>query len=299
MNIEWLKDFQTLADTGNFTFAARKQNVSQAAFSRRIQALESWVGTSLVNRETYPVQMTYAGQRFLAETNDILSNLNDTRAALSSPALGTTSHVHISIPHVLSNSRFSRWWQNWSEGTRMSVTLSVGNVSEMIAKFITGTTDILICYNGTDLPILLDPDYYLSCEIEKDRLSPYAASRFTQQYENRFPGTENAPIPLLRYSKGAYFARLVDLIIKQSPSRLNSITQIETDMSSVIQNCVSSGFGIGWLPESCVEPHYKKMIKKISTEGWSMDLEINAYMHRSTIGKPANLIWEKISGQLG
>ena len=47
MDLDWLKDFLTLAEQKNFSRAADARNVSQPAFSRRIRALEDWIGTAL------------------------------------------------------------------------------------------------------------------------------------------------------------------------------------------------------------------------------------------------------------
>ena len=54
MDLNWLRDFESLARTRNFTRAATERNITQSAFSRRIKALESWVGSPMVNRATYP-----------------------------------------------------------------------------------------------------------------------------------------------------------------------------------------------------------------------------------------------------
>ena len=40
MEIKWLEDFVTLADTSSFSRAAELRNVTQPAFSRRIKQLE-------------------------------------------------------------------------------------------------------------------------------------------------------------------------------------------------------------------------------------------------------------------
>ena len=48
--LQWFKDLGRLALTGNFSQAAHLNNISQSAFSRRIKALEEWVGTPLVDR---------------------------------------------------------------------------------------------------------------------------------------------------------------------------------------------------------------------------------------------------------
>ena len=44
MEIKWLEDFVTLADTSSFSRAAELRNVTQPAFSRRIKQLEGWLG---------------------------------------------------------------------------------------------------------------------------------------------------------------------------------------------------------------------------------------------------------------
>lgn len=64
MDIRWLQDFLALAELRNFTRAAEFRAVSQAAFSRRIQSLEHWVGTALVVKGAQPVRLTDAGAQF-------------------------------------------------------------------------------------------------------------------------------------------------------------------------------------------------------------------------------------------
>ncbi len=64
MEIRWLQDFLTVAELGNFTRAAEERHASQAAFSRRIQSLESWLGVTLIDRSVFPTRLTVEGERF-------------------------------------------------------------------------------------------------------------------------------------------------------------------------------------------------------------------------------------------
>ena len=64
MDIKWLEDFLSLAQTRNFSRSAQERNVTQSALSRRIRALEAWVGADLVDRSTYPLVLTPAGKLF-------------------------------------------------------------------------------------------------------------------------------------------------------------------------------------------------------------------------------------------
>ena len=61
MNTQWMEDFLILWETRNFTAAAAKTNISQAAFSRRIHALENWLGQTLVDRSHHPIVFTPRG----------------------------------------------------------------------------------------------------------------------------------------------------------------------------------------------------------------------------------------------
>jgi DNA-binding transcriptional LysR family regulator len=73
-----LEDFVSLAETRSFSRSARLGHVTQPAFSRRIQALEAWAGTDLVDRSSYPSRLTPAGETFHAQALEIPGNLRAT-----------------------------------------------------------------------------------------------------------------------------------------------------------------------------------------------------------------------------
>ena len=61
MNLSWLEDFLALAATGSFSRAAAARHLTQPAFSRRIRALEEWLGAELFDRSAQPARCTEAG----------------------------------------------------------------------------------------------------------------------------------------------------------------------------------------------------------------------------------------------
>ena len=81
MEIAWLEDFVVLARLRHFSRAAENRNVSQPAFSRRIQALEAWMGTRLINRRTTPVTLTAEGDRFRETAIGVLRDIYRDRDA--------------------------------------------------------------------------------------------------------------------------------------------------------------------------------------------------------------------------
>jgi DNA-binding transcriptional LysR family regulator len=74
VDTKWLEDFVSLAETRSFSRSAQLRHVTQPAFSRRIQALEGWVGIDLVDRSSYPTRLTPAGETFLAQALEILGS---------------------------------------------------------------------------------------------------------------------------------------------------------------------------------------------------------------------------------
>src|SRR5438445_10349903 len=82
MDTRWFQDFVTLAEVRNFTRAAEIRNVSQAAFSRRVQALEHWVGAKLIDRTAFPTRLTAAGERFRAIAIGLLDQIADAKAEI-------------------------------------------------------------------------------------------------------------------------------------------------------------------------------------------------------------------------
>ena len=57
-----LQAFLAVIDTGSFTAAARKLNVTQSSISQQVANLELGLNTALINRSQRPIQMTIAGQ---------------------------------------------------------------------------------------------------------------------------------------------------------------------------------------------------------------------------------------------
>jgi DNA-binding transcriptional LysR family regulator len=86
METKWLEDFVSLAETRSFSRSAQLRHVTQSAFSRRIQSLEAWAGTDLVDRSSYPTQLTPPGQTLYVHALALLQSLQNTRAVLRDQA---------------------------------------------------------------------------------------------------------------------------------------------------------------------------------------------------------------------
>jgi DNA-binding transcriptional LysR family regulator len=75
--------FAALASTGSLSAAAREQNVSTAAVSRRLSAMEKRLGVGLVRRTTRRMSLTPEGELYLQHARRILADLSDMERAVS------------------------------------------------------------------------------------------------------------------------------------------------------------------------------------------------------------------------
>ncbi|MBV9860578.1 MAG: LysR family transcriptional regulator [Alphaproteobacteria bacterium] len=73
--------FVRVAETGGFTAAARRLNVSTTTVSEQVQALENELGVRLLHRTTRQVSLTEVGRDYLERCSQILHELEEADAA--------------------------------------------------------------------------------------------------------------------------------------------------------------------------------------------------------------------------
>ena len=76
MNLNQLRYFVSVAETGSFTKAAMNHYVSQTAITQQIHSLEEIVGAKLLNRNSRPAALTPAGKVFLKEAREMLGKMD-------------------------------------------------------------------------------------------------------------------------------------------------------------------------------------------------------------------------------
>lgn len=110
MDIEAIRAFITVSETGSFSLAADKLHLTQPAVSKRIALLENQMGARLFDRIGRTVNLTEAGRELEPRARRILIQIEDTRRAIrnlsgevgGSLSLATSHHIGLwRLPAVL------------------------------------------------------------------------------------------------------------------------------------------------------------------------------------------------------
>ena len=75
MNLNQLRYFISVAESGSFTKAAMNHYVSQTAVTQQIHSLEEHIGTKLLDRNSRPVSLTPAGKVFHSTTPEVFEKM--------------------------------------------------------------------------------------------------------------------------------------------------------------------------------------------------------------------------------
>jgi len=287
METKWLEDFVSLAETRSFSRSAQLRHVTQPAFSRRIQALEGWAGTDLVDRTSYPTRLTPAGQTLYGQALEVLQGLQSTRAMLRGHAAAGQDVIEFAVPHTLAFTFFPAWVTTLRErfGPIKSRLIAL-NVHDAVLRLVEGSCDLLISYQHPSQPLQLDANRYEMVSLGHETVSAWVRPDADGAPKYRLPGRAGRPLPYLGYAPGAYLGRMVDQLLRESGTAIHLDRVYETDMAEGLKVMALEGHGIAFLPQSAVRREVKarKLVSALPPEIDSLEitLEIQAYRERPT-----------------
>ena len=94
MGIDLILEFNLLAETLNFTEAAKQLYISQPTLSKHVSALEQELGLTLIERQP-TVRLTYAGREFHRKTAALLDGIPERLDAIADEVRETTATTNV------------------------------------------------------------------------------------------------------------------------------------------------------------------------------------------------------------
>ncbi|MGA1287858.1 MAG: LysR substrate-binding domain-containing protein, partial [Rubrivivax sp.] len=302
METRWLEDFVSLAETRSFSRSAQLRHVTQPAFSRRIQALEAWAGTDLVDRSAFPTRLTPAGEALHGQALEILASLQTARNTLRSLQAAGQDVIEFAVPHTLAFTFFPQWLMTLKPRFGgLKTRLIALNVHDAMLRLTEGGCDLLIAYHHASHPLPLSPERYQMLSLGQETLIACARPDERGAPLFRLPAVTGRPVPMLAYSEGAYMARMVELILRHGAGAQSLERVHETAMAEGLKAMALQGHGLAFLPRSTVEGELAAgRLMRAAPEGqFELTMEVRLYRERPELSrhaKPLALrLWQHLS----
>ena len=298
-NFVWLEDFQALADTGNFSRAAQERHSSQPAFSRRIRALEEWIGAPLVDRSTQPARLTEVGEWFRGVAQDLVARAGRLPGEARQVAEASSVTLRIASTHALSFTFLPRWLRG------LEATLALGPVeltSDVLARceaqMQQGRIHFVLAHAHPKAQGPLDSEAYVSANIGSDQLVPVSKPTSKgQPLHGLEKKSSREKVPVLAYSDESGMGRVVRSVLGRRLDALACQVVFTAHLASVLRSMALDGRGIAWLPRTLVEEDLQAgRLVAAADARWSIDLEIRLYRQHEAIGRAAQAFWDAASG---
>lgn len=305
MDTKWLEDFVSLAETRSFSRSAQLRHVTQPAFSRRIQSLEAWAGTDLVDRSSYPTRLTPAGQTLYEQALELLQTLQTTRFMLRQHTAAAKDTIEFAVPHTLAFTFYPAWLSELRGVVGLVKSRLIAlNVHDAVMRLTEGSCDLLLTYHHASQPIQLDTDRYEMMSLGQEVVMPFVKPDARGEPLYRLPGRPADPVPFLAYAPGAYLSRVVDWVLRQSASPVCLDRVYETDTSESLKAMAIEGHGVAFLPISAVRQALGdgRLVCAAAPENqWRGELDIRLYRERPAghRGKRvAQAFWDEVQRHL-
>ncbi|QER38961.1 LysR family transcriptional regulator [Acinetobacter suaedae] len=292
LEIRWIEDLLALEQENSISQAAELRHVTQSAFSRRIQNIETALGFQILKRDSKAIDFTEAGQILLASAKSIQNQLNSTISYLEKNIKNNELNVKFAVSHSLITQFFPRFIHDLSLNLEdLKLEIIAANLKQGMRLLTDGSCDFLICYCDQKTLQQLDTSLFIFHKIVKMDILPVTAV-----YNNEPKYSFNQLFPLLAYSKQAYLRKCVDEVIENN---LNYRTLYETDNASDLKELVLQGLGIAWLPKLLVEKELSEnKLKVIDEQIFHTSQDVYIIRRKMILSERIKYIWNLLTNNV-
>lgn len=300
MNLTWLEDFLALAGSGNFSRAASDRHMTQPAFSRRVRALEEWLGVALFDRSTHPVTLTETGQWFQPVAQDMLARVARVPDEARAVADASSATLRFASTHALSFTFLPAWLRGLESGAPMGPIQLVSDVMQQCeALMLQGRIQFLLCHWHAQVPGRLDPANHRSVTVGSDTLVPVSSPGKNGKPQHLL-SSSGKHAPILAYSSESGLGRIVRTLRSGALEKFRSEPVFTAHLASVLKTMALDGRGVAWLPLSLIAEELAtgRLVAAGGPE-WAIELDIRLFRSNAAAPPAAENFWRRVGGLPG
>lgn len=138
---------KTVADEHNISKAAKKIFIAQPSLSQSIQRIEDSIGTTLFNRTSTGLTLTFAGERYYHMAVQILKMYEDFQLEISDINNLKTGRIHVGITSHLGTLVLPRVLPAYKKiGPHVEITITEENTASLEQQLLAGKLDFAVMH---------------------------------------------------------------------------------------------------------------------------------------------------------
>ncbi|PKP81666.1 MAG: LysR family transcriptional regulator [Alphaproteobacteria bacterium HGW-Alphaproteobacteria-18] len=289
MNIDWLEDFLALIEAGGFARAAERRAITQPTFSRRIRALEEWVGVTLVDRGTHTIRLTPAGDSFRLVAEQATRQLQMGREEARAVGKASSETLRFVATHALSLTFFPNWLRQLEKDEPANVTVEL-TADHMVAcerLMVEGRAQFLLCHHHAAAQTRFGKDFR-SVLLGKDVLLPVISPQLAAV-------TPPEAAPHLAFSAESGMGRILTAAWTMTGRAPPSMPAFTSHLAGVLTAMARNGRGVAWTALSLVSDDIELgTLMRASTPDQDVPIEIRLWRPAARQTPAAEALWSKI-----
>ncbi len=299
MELKWLEDFLALRSEGSFRMAAQARNVSQPAFSRRIQALEAWIGAPLINRSSQPSHLTRAGKQFLPVAQEISALAKTGKSRAQAQVLKEKGEMRFATLSTLSQIFMPAWLNRLRlqvDVTQFVVKTDYASTADYFSALDEGLVDFYISYQSPNNRAPNDPLF--TCQkLGEESFIPVVSPNSDGSPCWWLPDKPQNPIPCLHtHSEKSPWP--IEPHIEKNYSDLEFDSVYNSSTGTSLKEMAIQGFGVAWLPRTLVEDSLQNgQLVRADLPDRDIFVDINIYRSQKFNAPLVDELWQVLAAQ--
>lgn len=294
LNLSWLEDFLALAASGNFSRAADERHMTQPAFSRRIRALEAWLGAELFDRRNQPATLTDTGQWFESKATDLLAKAAKIPGEARAFNAVNANTLRIASTHALSFTFMPSWLRGLESQMAIGQVQLISDVLQRCeTMLLESQVQFLLTHTHAEAVNALDAQGYPAIVVGEDFLVPVSAPKKNGAALHTLNqrATKN-PAKVLSYSAESGLGRIVAQTQTAIASPWPTETVFTAHLASVLRTMALDGRGMAWLPQSLIQEDLARgTLVEAAPHQDCIKMAIKLYRDKTALSKAGEDFW--------
>jgi DNA-binding transcriptional LysR family regulator len=284
MDIQHIRAFLMVAETGSFSRAAENLFITQPAISKRIATLENSLDCQLFDRLGKTVQLTQAGKALIPSYRRILTEIDESKRIISTLRTEVRGHLNFGTSHHIGLHRLPPILKQYTSlYPDVELDIQFMDSEQAAALILKGAIELALITlpDATESPLTTIPIWtdILQCVVANDHVLAKQDTVTIKQLSEH---------GVLLQAQSTHTRDIIDQALKL---KTGIKIVMESNYLETIKAMIQNGLGWGVLPESMIDDS----LHRLTIKNVRMQRQLGVLLHASrTLSSPAQALLETL-----